>query len=148
MPTNEKPSARNAAIAACIAAVATSALVAHNAPEFGGDFSVYWAALRDGNPYARGLMYPLPTLLILLPLRWLSVHDGAVAFNGYSLDTTGIPITAGPGAQTQSAVAANGELGVADAAMGVGIFHRDRVHGQWASFCGQKSVFRPGAEYS
>jgi hypothetical protein len=85
VPTYDKPSARNAALAACLVAVATGALVAHNVPESGGDFSVYWAALRDGNPYARGLLYPLPTLLILLPLRWVSPHDGAVAFMAISV---------------------------------------------------------------
>ena len=85
MPTPDKPSARNAALAACVVAVATGALVAHNVPESGGDFSVYWAALRDANPYARGLLYPLPTLLILSPLRWMSPHDGAVAFMAISV---------------------------------------------------------------
>jgi hypothetical protein len=85
VPTSDKPSARNAAVVACVAAAALGAVVAHNVPESGGDFSVYWAALRDGNPYARGLMYPLPTLLILWPLRWMSVHDGAVAFMAISV---------------------------------------------------------------
>lgn len=37
-----------------------------------------------------------------------TVRDGAVAINGYSLDTSGIPITSGPGAQTQPAVTTNG----------------------------------------
>lgn len=82
-------SIRWACLIALVAAIATGAIVAHNVPSHGGDFSYYWAAARflsDGdNPYRHAFIYPFPTLLILLPLTWLPVRDGAIVFMAVSV---------------------------------------------------------------
>jgi len=78
-----------AAVGGLASAIATAMIVAHNVPSHGGDFSVYWGAARylfsGDNPYRHAFLYPMPTLLILLPLTWLPVRDGAIAFMALSV---------------------------------------------------------------
>ena len=82
-------SPRWAWVIALAGALGTGLIVAHNVPEQGGDFSYYWGLARilmdGGNPYRHAFIYPFPTLLMLLPLTWMPVRDGAIVFMAVSV---------------------------------------------------------------
>lgn len=72
--------------AVLVAAFVFSRVYAHEtlAGGSGGDFAVYRGAaltvLGGGNPYGNGLLYPLPAVLLVIPLVWMSPVAGAATF--------------------------------------------------------------------
>ena len=78
-----------AAVVAIVVAIVAGWLVARDVPPDGGDFAYYWRAahalLSGKSPYDGSFIYPLPSILVVLPLVGLSAHDGVTVFMGVSV---------------------------------------------------------------